>query len=200
MHAIPDDSINVIYYAFLALGNQEITFERLWQFLSFDSRQIRPSEATKLIKHLITKGSLIVNGEVLTISPHMRELVPTRPSVQLSSETQPIQELGKLLSQFVGPNRLSRAVGIDDSSVAIKTVRENPIRIEVSIQGTRVYQLILDVGAKVIQHDCPDWLRKRKLRRFCKHVAKIFLMLDKDESVRILTSIMEGSWKFEQVR
>lgn len=197
MQAIPNDSSNLVSYAFRALGNKQITFQRLWLFLSFDLRQMLPSEARRLIKQLIAKGTLIVQDDVLTLSPRMREEVSVQSSSQMDEKSSSIHDLGMLLSQFVGQSRLTRAVGIDDSTIILKNIRDKPVRIEASIQGTRVYHLILDEDTKVIQHNCPDWLRKRKLRRFCKHVAKIFLMLEKDEAVRILTSMLGVSWKFE---
>ncbi|MCW3987870.1 MAG: hypothetical protein NWE87_06095 [Candidatus Bathyarchaeota archaeon] len=197
MPVIPNDFSDLVRYAFRAIGNQRIKFQRLWLFLSFGLRQIQPSEAIHLIKQLVIKGDLIFQEDVLTLSPRMREIEVSPPSSKMDNETSSIQELGKLLSQFVGQSRLSSAVGIDDSAVVFKSIKDNPVRIEASIQGTRVYQLLLDEGTKVIQHDCPDWLRKRKLRRFCKHVAKIFLLLEKDEAVRILTLMLEESWRFE---
>lgn len=197
MPVIPIDFSNLVRYAFRALGNQRITFQRLWLFLSFDLRQIPPSKARHLIKQLVAKGDLIVQEDEFTLSSQMKDLEVAPSSSQIKNETSPFQELGKLLSQFVGKRRLSSAVGIDDAAVVFKIIRDGPVRIEASIKGTRVYQLILDEGAKVIQHNCPDWLRKRKLRRFCKHVTKMFLLLGKDEAVRILTSMLEGSWQFE---
>jgi hypothetical protein len=194
---IPLGFSNLVHYAFRALGTQQVTFQRLWLFLSFDLRRIRPSEARRLISELLDKGDLIDQDGVLAISSQMIEKEEALPSHQLGYETSPLQELGKLLSHFVGKSRLSSAVGIDDSAVDIKDFKETPVRIKADIQGTRLYQLILDEGAKVIRHNCPDWLRKRKLRRFCKHIAKLFLLLEKDESVRLLTSILEEPWQFE---
>ncbi|MFX1474116.1 MAG: hypothetical protein ACFFCO_01395 [Promethearchaeota archaeon] len=199
MPVIPTDSSDIIRYAFCALGKQRITVQRLWLFLSFDLRQIQPSKAINLIEKLVAKGDLIVQENELMLSPQMEETSVTPSSSQIESETLPTKELGTLLSKFVGQKRLSSAVGIDDGAVVFQSIREDPVRIEASIKGTRVYQLILDEGAKVIQHDCPDWIRKSKLRRFCKHVTKIFLLLEKGKAVRILTSMLGGSWRFEEI-
>ena len=157
-----------------------------------------PSQARKLIKQLIAKGDLIVQDEVLTLSPRLSKKKVTQLSHEVDNDISPVHELGILLGKFVGESRLSRAVGMSDGSVVIKNVRTKPLHIEAWIKGTREYRLVIDEAAKVIQHDCPDWLRKRKLRRFCKHVAKVFLLLEKEEAVRILSS-MDKSWQFQEL-
>jgi hypothetical protein len=195
--AISSDISNLVLYALRALGNQQVTFQQLWLFLSFDIRQIKPSEAKHLIKRLIDKGDLTLQDEVLVLSEKMRDKIEAPVSFKMEKEASPLKELGDLLSHFVGQKRLSSAVGIEDSAVDIKVLSETPARIEARIQGTRVYHLKLDEDTKIIRHDCPDWLRKRKLRRFCKHVAKFFLMIERDEAVRLITSLLEEPWQFE---
>jgi hypothetical protein len=158
-----------------------------------------PSHAINLVNQLVENGDLIVQDDVLILSPRLSAVKPAQISSEVDSDISPVPKLGKLIRQFVGESRLSRAVGMSDSSIILKNIRKKPLRIEAQIKGTRVYRLVLDEGAKLIQHDCPDWLRKRKLRRFCKHVAKIFLLLEKDDAVRILSSMKSKSWQFQEL-
>jgi hypothetical protein len=197
---IPTDSTNIVLYAFSALGKQRISFQRLWLFLSFDIRQLPPSKAINLIKKLVDDGDLVLHEGELTIAPQILEREVKPLSIQTQNGADSTPELGALLNKFVGHKRLSSAVGIDDSAVVFKLIRDPPLRVEASIKGTRVYRLVLDEAARIIQHDCPDWLRKRKLRRFCKHVTKLFLLLEKESAVRILTSMLEGDWQFAAIR
>ena len=120
------------------------------------------------------------------------------PDAKLDSSVSP-PSLGDLLHQFVSPSRLSRAVGIDDSAIEIQVKTKTPLRIEAVIHGTRDYKLFLDEKSRVIGHNCPDWRRMSVIRRFCKHVTKLFLSLEEDEAVRLLLSMQQESWQFKEI-
>ena len=99
----------------------------------------------------------------------------------------------ELLATFVDPGRLERAKAID------------PADVEITRDGATVlarvkdYRVELDRTARRLAHDCEDWEKTGPARDFCKHVAKFFLSLPREEAVLDLEAIRadrEG-WTFE---
>jgi len=190
MLSIPHSPLGIVQYAFHALGRDRLTFTELWLFISFEMRRMVPSKAQKMIHQLAKEGLLNLDGKWVALSNHAKtRVIERQPATSLAS-------LGELLKPFVSSSRLSRAVGMDDSAVEIIRKTVNPLQVEAVIHGTRDYFLLLDESRKVIAHDCPDWQRTRLLHRFCKHVAKLFLILTKDEAIHILSSMQRESWNF----
>ena len=193
MYEIPRTPLGLVQYAFRALARHEVPRDELCFFLAFQLRQMPPSKAQQLVDDLVSKGALGFDHGMITL----------RRSEDASAEQQPQPQasagLGDLLRNFVSSSRLSSAVAIADSALEIRRVSARPLRIEALVHGTRDYQLILDEPTRTISHDCPDWQRVSLIRRFCKHVAKLFLLLDRDEAMRLLTSMQKESWTFQQL-
>jgi len=90
----------------------------------------------------------------------------------------------EIIKNLTGKNTLNRAKTISDDCVRIFRIdKENGI-IEAEIQGNQLipYKLNLNISQKniyrVIDHDCPDYLaRKKQNNQFCKHIAKFFYVL-----------------------
>jgi hypothetical protein len=191
MYEIPRAPLGLVQYAFRALGRQKVGRDELCFFLAFQLRQMPPSRALQVIEELVSKGALAFDQGMITLTSS-EEVSP------LQQEPQAPPALGDLLHKFATSSRLSSAVGIPDNALEIRRVSARPLRIEALVHGTRDYQLILDEGARTIYHDCPDWQRVSLIRRFCKHVTKLLLLLDKDEAMRLLTSMQQESWVFQQ--
>lgn len=188
MYTIPRNPLGIVHYAFRAMGQKRVSIEKLCFFLSFELRLMPPSKAAAMVNNLTEKGALVIDDGWVIISQ----------DAKIDSSVSP-PSLGELLNQFVSPSRLSRAVGLDDSVLEIQLKREKPLRIEAIIHGTKDYKFLLDEESRVIGHNCPDWQKVRVIRRFCKHVAKVFLSLEEDEAVRLLLSIQQESWKFQDI-
>lgn len=192
MFTIPRSPRGLVEYALRALGKISVSAKDLVLFLSFGLRQMPPSRAQELISKLHSSGHIIIeDGQV-------------RLGANVGSEPEPMSttdaaNLGGLLKQFVSSPRLTRAVGMDDSAIRFSQTPSPPLRIEAKVFGSQEYRLVLDEETKRIEHDCPDWRRVSVLQRFCKHVAKLFLLLDQEDAIRILESLREGSWEFEAV-
>lgn len=192
MYEIPKTPLGLVQYAFRALARQEVPRDELCFFLAFQLRQMPPSKAQQVIDDLVSKGALGFDRGTITL------LSSEDASAEQQPQRQASPALGDLLHNFVSSSRLSSAVAIADNALAIRRVSARPLRIEALVHGTRDYRLILDEAARTISHDCPDWQRVSLIRRFCKHVAKLFLLLDRDEAVRLLTSMRQESWTFQQ--
>jgi hypothetical protein len=188
MYSIPRNPVGMIHYAFRAMGQNRVSIERLCFFLSFELGLMPPSKAQIIVNNLSEKGVLIIDDDWVTISPD---------AALDSSASSP--SLSDLLHHFVSSSRLSRAVGIEDSAIEIKILSKTPLRIKAVVHGTRDYQLSLDEELRIIGHNCPDWRKVSVIRRFCKHVTKLFLSLEEDEAIRLLLSMQRDPWKFEEI-
>ncbi|MFX1566398.1 MAG: hypothetical protein ACFFCH_10450 [Promethearchaeota archaeon] len=190
MHTVPRNPLGLVDYAFRAMGKTQVSIQQLVFFISFDLRQISPSEATKMILDLKTQGKLTIEDGIV-IRPH---LVKTEPQPPTASS-----DLGEQLQLFVSASRLSRAVGMNDKAVEFTRISKSPLKIKATVQGTKEYTLEIDEERKRISHDCPDWRRVSVIHRFCKHIAKLFLLLEKEEAIRLLQSLQKNTWEFVQL-
>jgi len=102
----------------------------------------------------------------------------------------------RLLS-FTDESRLERARGIKDDNVQILEITPNRITSRI-----RDYRVVVDLDGRQILHDCPDWARESRKKRFCKHVARLFLTLQPSKASEALTKIEENieDWTFGQSR
>ena len=100
--------------------------------------------------------------------------------------------LENLLNAFIDKPRLKRAQRINDKELSIQ--EETDDRIKALI---RDYHIVIDVGNCVLQHDCADWSRVLLSKRFCKHIGKLLLSLDKQRAINILKQIYSNKEKWE---
>jgi len=99
-----------------------------------------------------------------------------------------------LLKAFIDKPRLKRAQRIKDKELTIKNVTDNQVKALI-----RDYNIIIDLGNRLILHDCADWSRVLPSKRFCKHIGKLLLSLDKEKSSQILRRIYteKEAWEFK---
>ena len=107
-----------------------------------------------------------------------------------------VQELSveELLSKITDRGRLERAKKIKDEEIAIEESSQERIKAK-----TRKYRIELDLGVKVLRHDCDDWKKGLRIKRICKHVVKLFMMIPKEESREVLADIIKNKddWRFQ---
>ncbi|MFX1576448.1 MAG: DUF2240 family protein [Promethearchaeota archaeon] len=191
MYIIPQNPLALIAYAFRALAKTKMSVQQLVFFISFDLRKLPPSQIRNQIHILHAKGQLEIEDD----------MVQQPSKVDLEPEASPLissKDLGQQLRLFVSSSRLSRAVGMDDQAIEFQRLSKVPLKIKATVHGSSEYMLELDEQARKIIHDCPDWKRVSVLHRLCKHVAKLILLLEKNEALRILKSLQENPWEFIQ--
>jgi len=95
---------------------------------------------------------------------------------------------------FSGCYRLKRAKGINDDDLKIE--RESDERLEATI---REYHIVIDFEARTILHDCADWSKMLSSKRFCKHIGKLLLSMDKERATNMLRKIysQKEAWQFK---
>lgn len=96
------------------------------------------------------------------------------------------------LGRLMDPNRLDRAKRIDSRDVEI--TRDG----EVILGRIKDYRVEFDPSSRTILHDCEDWGKMTQRKDLCKHVAKFFLSLPRDEALARLDAIAadRNAWTF----
>jgi uncharacterized protein YecE (DUF72 family) len=99
-----------------------------------------------------------------------------------------------LLNAFIDRPRLKRAQRIKDKELTIQEETDNLIKALI-----RDYHIVIDLGNRVVLHDCADWSRVLPSKRFCKHLGRLLLSLDKERASNILKRIYakKEAWEFK---
>ena len=113
-----------------------------------------------------------------------------QPAIPSQLETMTLLDL---LRSFLGPARLDRARHMDDSLVSID--KENSDVIEGRVKE---YIVRIDVPNRTIVHNCQDWQNNMASKQLCKHLGKLFLVLDDGKSTSILRQMLREKdlWSF----
>jgi len=97
-----------------------------------------------------------------------------------------------LLNAFIDKPRLKRARRIKDKELTTLEVADNQVKALI-----RDYHIVIDLGNSLVLHDCADWSRVLPNKRFCKHIGKLLLSLDKEKASSILKQIYANKEKWE---
>jgi len=108
----------------------------------------------------------------------------------------PLKTLGfeSLINYFTASERLKRAEQIQDTELAI--VKQSDELVQATV---REYHIDIDLQNRSVLHDCADWARVSSTKKFCKHVARLFLSVEKQRATEILKDIYdnEEAWQFK---
>lgn len=107
----------------------------------------------------------------------------------------PETDFDKSMRLFMDVGRLMRAREIRDDELKIE--KEEPSRIEATVRN---YRITIDLEKKLILHDCKDWRKGVVSKRFCKHIGKLFLSINRDEATNLLRKIdaEKNKWQFRE--
>lgn len=64
------------------------------------------------------------------------------------------------------------------------------------IADVRGYSIYIDTEKKFVLHDCQDWKRTMREKKFCKHVGGIILALPEERAKEILRHAKNGKFEF----
>jgi len=99
-----------------------------------------------------------------------------------------------LLRIFIDPERLKRAQRIKDNELTIQQETDDQTKARI-----RDYHIVINLYDRVVQHDCADWSKVLPNKRFCKHLGKLLLSLDRKKASNILKQIYANkeAWEFK---
>jgi len=129
-----------------------------------------------------------------TVENYLR--MPTKmlkPTLEAFVEPKEIS-FENLFNAFLDRARLKRAQRIKDKELTIEEETNNLIKALI-----RDYHIVIDLGNRVVLHDCADWSRVLPSKRFCKHIGKLLLSLEKGKAMNILKQIYTNkeAWEFK---
>ncbi len=104
---------------------------------------------------------------------------------------QEMEDIATLLSGNIEASRLEKAREIKD----IEIIELGADKIVADVRGYSVY---IDLEKRFILHDCGDWKRTMRERRFCKHIGALMLALPEDAARSVLEGIKRQQWEFSQ--
>jgi len=99
-----------------------------------------------------------------------------------------------LLKAFLDKGTINRAVLLSEDSFHIKEFDDKKGIIRVDVIGIKEssYNLEINTKNKTINHNCHDFQERRAAdKKFCKHLAKLFLILKEKDSVSALNFLRE---------
>ena len=99
-----------------------------------------------------------------------------------------------LMNYFVSPERFKRAEQIPVSDLNI--TKQSGERLEARL---REYHIVIDAKEKIILHDCADWERVSSTKKFCKHLARLLLSINREQAIATLRDLYqhEKAWQFK---
>ncbi|MHA1293012.1 MAG: hypothetical protein ACTSQJ_10120 [Promethearchaeota archaeon] len=109
-----------------------------------------------------------------------------------------------LLKAFTEKNILNRTVSISNDAIISKSFNFKEGILKVTFAGSQKESYIIEINMnkKVIKHNCHDFIARRaQNKQFCKHIAKLFLFLKKENmmfTIKLLKEIAENinQWDF----
>jgi uncharacterized protein YecE (DUF72 family) len=117
-----------------------------------------------------------------------KKVIPITLSDFLEQEK---EDMSTLLSEYIEASRLEKAREIKD----IEMIELGADKIVADVRGYSVY---IDLEKRFILHDCSDWRRTARERRFCKHIGALMLALPEDAARSVLEGIKRQQWEFSQ--
>lgn len=104
----------------------------------------------------------------------------------------------KMIEDLTNKNTRERAQSITDNKIRIFNIDKENKLVEAELQGTNIspYKIIINLAIenpkKIIYHDCPDYLARKKLNnKFCKHLTKLIIFLRKEDPPFALNLLQE---------
>jgi uncharacterized protein YecE (DUF72 family) len=101
------------------------------------------------------------------------------------------EDITTLLSGYIEASRLEKAREIKD----IEIIELGTDKIVADVRG---YSIYIDLEKRFILHDCGDWKRTMRERRFCKHIGALMLALPEDVARFLLEGIIRQLWEVSQ--
>ncbi len=127
------------------------------------------------------------------ISSYWSERVTAKPVAKKLSDffEQEKEDITTLLPEFIEASRLEKAKEIRDIEI-------NELGMDKIVADVHGYSIYIDMERRFILHDCGDWKRTAREKRFCKHIGALMLALPEDAARGVLEGIKRQEWEFSQ--
>ena len=213
----------LILYVWKILDVQWIDVDELIFEISFKLFLFSPQKSRKLIQRAIETELLKRNPDgTISLSSTLKDRLSgwqlkrkeeiekkldrleDRKSTQKAKSKDANQAFGVLLKGFLDKGTLNRAATVSDAAFDVGTFDWNQGLIKARVSGNKEdsYEIELNKKKKFLKHDCHDFKERRAPnKKFCKHLAKLFLILrgkNEEDTEKFMKSIIKEleNWKF----
>jgi hypothetical protein len=213
----------MVLYVWKIIGLPSLSQEDLIYMLSFDLFLYDVISAKEFINLAIEKGLILKNDQNnLSLSNNLKrklhkwqleregEISEKLNAIQIvkrieNTSTDESNDFTILFKIFVDDATLTRTASILQSDIEYMKKDLDQGIIKAKVKGSKEipYSIEVNSESKYIQHDCHDFeTRKSKNKKFCKHLAKVFLIL-KDEDYKKATMLLNeianqiDEWSFD---
>lgn len=221
---IPRNSLSeLIIYLWKIIDIPEISINDLLFKISFELFLFPPEQASKFIKNSI-KSQLLkknaneyislsknINKQFLIwqksrrddISVKLNELRKTK-SAKRSTEVDYRSNFNVIIKAFSEKGTSNRAATVPNAALNIIEFDVKKGKIYSEVKGSKEESYFIEISSKekTLRHNCHDFLTRRaEDKKFCKHLIKLFLLLNernKEATLCFLKSISENinDWDF----
>ena len=190
--------------------------------ISFELFLLSPQKAKEFIQNAIENEFLEIDEyDNLSLSQNLNEKLQnwqTKRKETILSKLDTAQKRAKavnnfetdknsnfniLLKAFLDKGTINRTVSISEDDFAITEFSFSKGSIKAEFAGSKKepYLIEINIKNKKIIHDCHDFeTRRSENKKFCKHLAKLFLLLkekDEESATNFLSEIAENINKWE---
>ncbi|MHA1670607.1 MAG: hypothetical protein ACTSV5_08505 [Promethearchaeota archaeon] len=206
---IPRKNISdMVLYIWKIIGLASISLNELLYKLSFELFLYDPKEAKIFVDTAISQKYLVLDeGINLKLSKDLNqklkmwEIKRKEEISEKSSSTKKLNDLRSyngyliknsnqfknLFKLFVDEATAGRSASILQSDIKLLRFDDKIGILKATVKGSQEnnYEIEINVKLKILKHDCHDFqTRKSKSKKFCKHLARLFLLLkEQDETL-----------------
>lgn len=220
---VPEELPDLILYIWKIVNLPYIKLDELIYKISFEMLLLSPEEAEDIINKAL-KANLIIevkNDEIKLSDELVKKLnswqkrrkkqitenFENRKTVEKMKKDLTEDKSSKftiLMKLFLDKGTLNRAATISDNALNIIDFNPEDGIIETEIKGSKEekYLIKISINDRELYHNCHDYKNNRaKNKKFCKHLAKLFLYLkkkDEKSAISFLQGISKDSddWTF----
>jgi len=214
----------MVIYIWKIIGLSSISLNDLLFRLSFELFLYDPKEAKIFVETAISQNYLILHEDNLKLSKELRqelilwqierkeeisERITSSKKIRdfkfekgnLIKESNQFKDLFKI---FVDDATLGRCTSIIHSDINLLRFDDKTGILKATIKGSQENNYIIEINIKLktLKHDCHDFqTKKSKSKRFCKHLARLFLLLKEQDETSATYLLKEigndiNNWKF----
>jgi hypothetical protein len=188
----------MLLYIWKVIDIPLILYEDLFYKISFEFFLFPPEEAKIFINHCIDNKILVkIDNKYLKLANELNEQMINWQKKRRIEIVEKIKVAGKikqletniskksskfsvLIGAFVDKGTLNRSVSVSDEAFELLEYDQTNGIIKSKVAGTKQESYILEINVnnKILRHNCHDFESRRAgNKKFCKHIAKLFLLL-----------------------
>ena len=215
---------DMVLYIWKIIGLSSISSNDLLYRLSFELFLYDPKEAKKFVETAISQKYLIFDSDNLKLSEELNQelmLWQIKRKEEISerlTSSKRIKDLrvenGDLIknsNQFknlfkilVDEATSGRSASILHSDINLLRFDNKTGILKATVKGSQEnnYNIEINVKLKTLKHDCHDFqAKKSKSKKFCKHLARLFLLLKEQDETSATYFLKEigdniNDWEF----